>query len=95
MKYLKTAWYWLMFSSNNPQAISLTIKGVLVTLLTYVTVAAGLAHISLPSDILTQVVDAIVMFVQSVLMAISIAITIVGLVRKLFKTFAGTNSVLQ
>jgi hypothetical protein len=90
MNYLTLAWYWLVFSSNNAQNISLTLKGVLVAALTYATMLAGLANIQLPSETLTQLTDNLVLLVP-LLMAISYAVTIVCLARKVFKTFAGTN----
>ena len=95
MQYLKLAWYWLVFSSSNAQKISLTIKAGLIAALTYATVIAGLANISLPNDLLTQIIDTTVMLVQSFLLAVSYAAALIGLVRKVMKTFSGTNEVLQ
>jgi hypothetical protein len=95
MEYIRTAWYWLVFSANDPQKVSLSVKAFLITLLTYGTVLAGFAHITLPSELLTQLIDGIVMLVQAGFMLVSVVTTIVGLVRKIGMTFAGTNKVLN
>jgi hypothetical protein len=95
MKYIVSAWYWLVFSSTNPQRVSLTIKAFLTGLLTYSTVLAGFGHIQLPIDLLTQLVDGIVAFVQTALLCVSIAAGIVGLIRKIATTFSETNQVIQ
>ena len=95
MKYIISAWYWLVFSSTDPARVSLTIKAFLTGLLTYGTVLAGFGHIQLPVDLLTQLVDAVVAFVQTVLLCVSIGAGIVGLVRKIATTFSGDNQVIQ
>jgi hypothetical protein len=95
MKYIVTAWYWLVFSSTNPERISLTVKAFLTGLLTYSTIVAGFGHVQLPIDLLTQLVDGIVAFVQAALLCVSIGAGIVGLTRKIATTFSDTNQVIQ
>lgn len=95
MKYLTSAWHWLVFSSANPQRVSLTLKAFLITLATYTTVLAGFAHIQLPSELITQVINGVVNVTQQLLMLVSTAVTVIGLVRKIATTFAGTNKVLE
>jgi hypothetical protein len=95
MTYIKLAWTWLVTSSADPANTSLTVKSGLVTLATYITVVAGLAHISLPSDVLTQLIDSIVSFVQGFLMILSSTIAIIAFIRKIKRTFDGTNAAVQ
>jgi hypothetical protein len=45
------------------------------------TIAAGMANIQLPSDLLTQLVDGLVQLVQALLLVISTITTIVGILR--------------
>lgn len=91
MDYIKQGWNWLVFSSADPQRVSLTVKGVLIGALTYATVLAGFAHIALPSDLLTQLIDQIVNLVQSFLMVVAIITATAGIIRKVGKTLVGTN----
>jgi hypothetical protein len=94
MNYITAGWNWLVFSSADPKRVSLTLRGFLVALATYTTVLAGIAHVQLPSDLITQLIEGVVSLVQQLLMLVSTAITIIGIVRKIAKTFAGTNKVL-
>lgn len=95
MYYIKMAWYWLVFSSTDPQRIALTVKGFLLGLLINLTVIAGLAHVAVPSELLTQLIDGLVTIVQNALMTIAAIASVVGIIRKIFTTFAGTNKVVQ
>jgi hypothetical protein len=92
---IKKAIAWLVFSSKDAQAISLSAKSFLVLAATWVTVAAGLAHVQLPSDLLTQLIDSTVALIQGLLMIVSTVVTIVGIIRKIARTIDGTNQVLQ
>jgi hypothetical protein len=94
-KYLKIALDWLIFSSSNPQEVSLTEKAALITALTYGTTLAGFANVQLPNELLTELIGLIVSFVQNLLMFVSIGLGIVGLVRKIVTTFTGNNKVLN
>lgn len=95
MKYITLAWNWLVYSSANEQAFSITVKAFLTAIVTYGTVAAGLAHISLPSDLLTQLVDAVVSLFQSILLVVSSIVTVIAFVRKIKSTIDGTNKVIN
>lgn len=94
-KYLVLAWNWLVWSSQDPTTVSLSVKAFLTAGVTYGTIAAGMAHISLPSDLLTQLVDAIVAIVQSALMLGSALLTVIGIIRKIKSTIDGTNKVFN
>lgn len=92
---LKGAWNWLVLSSANPEATSLTVKASLTFIVTYATVFAGLAHVQLPSEQLTSLVSLLVQFVQAILMAVSAAVAIFGGARKLWLTISGKNPVVS
>ncbi|MGY3406087.1 hypothetical protein ACVWZV_002200 [Bradyrhizobium sp. GM5.1] len=94
-KYISLAWNWLVWSSADPTARSLTVKAGLTALLTYGTMIAGLAHVSLPSDLITEFIDAVVAVVQSVLVAASSVIAAWALLRKIIRTIDGTNHALN
>lgn len=86
---------WLLQSSQNPQATSLAVQATLTALVTYATVLAGFGHVQLPTDLLTQLTDGIVQFVQYALILISIVAGIWGVLRKLWATFTGTHASLN
>jgi hypothetical protein len=91
MKHLGSLWAWIVYSSADPTRYSLFLKGTLVTVATYATVIAGFAHITVPSDLISQIIDAVVAVVQDSLMLISVVVAAAGLVRKLYRTYTGTN----
>lgn len=95
MKYLISAWHWLVFSSADPQRISLTLKGFLMAFATYTTVLAGFANIELPSPLIEETINGVVHLVQQLLMLVATTATVIGLVRKVAMTFAGTNKVID
>lgn len=90
-KFFSTIWTWLVVSSANPKNTSLTVKAVLSAVVVYATMLAGLGHIPLPTDQITNVVDLIVQFVQSVLIIVSLGIATFGAVRKVYLTLMGQN----
>jgi hypothetical protein len=86
MTWFNTLVRWIVVSSNNPQEISLTIKGVLVGLVPYVMVFIGLAHLNVGQDQLTGIIDGGATVLQDVLMLISAAMTFWGMARKVWIT---------
>lgn len=108
MEYLKTIWHWLVKSSADPRATSLTVKSTLLGGLTLVTghVVQALDLVCTfgykcyyldPSliDELRLAIDAIAEGFYYALMLVAIGGTIVGAVRKIVRTLKGTNHVLQ
>ncbi len=94
-KYLKTAWIWLVYSSANPEKFSMSLKAGATALITYGTVAAGFAHVTLPFELLTQLFDTLIAGVQALLLLISLIVTAQGVWRKIASTVRGTNQVLN
>lgn len=86
---MKTFWSWLVTSSADPAKWSLTIKGFAGTAITIITMVAGLANIQVGD--LTPVVDAVVSFVQAILLAVSSVAFIIGFVRKVWNTVSNKN----
>lgn len=86
-----TSLAWLILSSKNPQAVSLSVKAGLVLLLTWLTTIAGLGHIQLPTEDLTNLIDTIVQITQLGLMLISAIYTAIGIVRKVWRTLQGLH----
>lgn len=78
---------WIVFSSKDPKKISLTVKSALTGLATLVTFYAGLQNIQLPSELLTQAIEAIVQTVQVAFGAIAIIGTAYGFIRKIVLSF--------
>lgn len=86
---------WIIFSSNNPEKVSLTIKSVATALITLATVYAGFANVQLDSATLTRLVDLVVSFVQGAFLLVSTGMSIYGLGRKVFLTLKGKNPVIH
>jgi hypothetical protein len=91
MKHLGSIWDWIVYSSANPSKYSLFLKGALVTVATYATVVAGFAHISVPSELITEIIDGIVTAVQDFLMLVAVVAATVGAIRKVVLTITGNN----
>ena len=77
---------WLLVSSNDPQDVSLTVKGALLGAVPAIMYVAGVAHLGLGQDMLTAVFDAAVTFVQTALAAVAAAVTLYGAARKVWLT---------
>lgn len=95
MQYIKRAIVWIGLSSADPNRASLMLRGVLSGGITLLTILAGLQHVSLPSDLLTQWGDSLIAFVQSAMMLISAGMAAYGLGRKVWTTLVGTNKVVN
>jgi hypothetical protein len=84
---------WLLVSSNDPQEVSLTVKGVLLGAVPAIMSVAGVAHLNLGSDALTAFFDVVVGFVQNALAVVASVVALYGAIRKLWLTvFKGTSS---
>lgn len=92
---LVIAWKWVVYSSADPVKTSLTIKALLVSGVTYLTVVFQFANINFGNFELNMLIDAIVAFIQALLMVVSTATALFGLLRKSYKTIKGTNPVMQ
>lgn len=89
----KMAVRWVMLSSQNPTITSLTVKASLAALLTWLTMAAGLGHITLPIADISNLFDLIVQWVQTALMLVSVSVAVFGAARKVYLTIVGSNAV--
>ena len=86
---------WLVLSSVDPTKVSLTVKGALVSAAATATVLLGLAHMNLPvpADV-NQVIDLSTTLIQLFFQGFGDMVMVVGLVRKIYLTVVGKNSVL-
>lgn len=84
-----TIWNWVIYSSENPEKVSQTIKGS-----AFLTLALGIAQI-LHIQGFSDVADHGVTFIVAFSVLIGKAWTLVGAIRKLHRTFSGTNKVLS
>lgn len=90
--WFEKVWDGLIWSSANPEKLSLTVKGFLTAVGTIVTIGAGLAHVVLPSDVLTTVSSDIVTLVQQALLVLSSFMIVIGGIRKIILSFKGQNA---
>ena len=84
---------WLVLSSANSSKWSLTLKGVLGTAVTVITMVAGLGHVQVGD--LTPLVDSIIQAVQAVALAVTSIAGVVGLFRKIYRTVKGTHDAIH
>lgn len=82
---------WILLSSKHYGEASLTAKGALIGAVPAVMVILGLAHVQLDSSTVTGVIDAFFAIVQAILTLVSVVVTFVGLVRKIYRSIAGKN----
>lgn len=95
MNFIQKVWDWVVWSSANSDEVSTSVKGFLTFVITIVSVGAGVGHIQLPGELLTQVVDATIGAVQAIIAALSAVMFLAGIIRKLWRTVRGTNVAIQ
>jgi uncharacterized membrane protein (GlpM family) len=94
MNTLILIWKWLVKSSADSEKLSLTIKGTLLGIVPVAIYLFGAFNIEVASDQLTSAIDGIVVLIgvfAGIVSAVQIA---VGVIRKIWTTFEGTNSVI-
>lgn len=79
---------WIIYSSNNSDKLSLTIRGVLVGLIPVV------GYVFHGFDF-SPVIENIITFVKALLSLVSISMVVYGGIRKLWTTYKGTNAVVN
>ena len=78
---------WLVYSSENPENVSLTIKGAIATLLPVVFLLVSQLGFTLDTANLEA-------YIASAITILTTAITLFGLIRKMFNTFNGKEAVV-
>jgi len=77
---MKSIFTWLVYSSENPENFSLTLKGAVATLLPVVILLASQLGFSLDGSNIEQ-------YILSAITILTTAVTLFGLVRKMVNTF--------
>ncbi len=98
MKTLQKCWDWLVWSSANPNELSLTVKGALTGVITLTTVGLGIANIHIPANVpvlLNQIVDGSIVVMQAIAGLVSALAIVGGLIRKVYLTIRGENLAIQ
>lgn len=91
MKYLNYAWEWLVVSSADPYKVSLSVKGFLLTISSFIVPVVALLGHTLDNEQVQNIVDAIAVTIQSFLAFVGSIVFLVGVIRKLYLTFTGNN----
>ena len=86
---------WLVFSSENADKWSLTIKGIAVSVVPIVISVSNLAHLQLQSGQLTSLFDGVASIVSALGVLVSSVIVVIGFVRKIIATITGDNAVIN
>lgn len=95
MTKLKRVWAWIVYSSANPKQKSLALKAMLTGGVTALIAVSNLLHVQLPSEDLTNAVNAIVAFVELSLITLASAIAAFGWLRKIWFSVSGDNRVIN
>lgn len=78
---------WILVSSENPQAVSLTVKGALLAIVPTLLWLANFGWFQhLTPDLINVIINYVVVFVQDALYVISYSIMGYGIVRKIINT---------
>lgn len=77
---MKSIFTWLVYSSENPENFSLTLKGAVATLLPVVILLASQLGFSLDGSNIEQ-------YILSAITILTTAVTLFGLIRKMVNTF--------
>jgi len=84
-----------VYSSTNPEKLSLTVKAVLTGIIPYVIVLSGLTHTAINSSELNDVVATVAMTIQYGLTFVAAILGAYGTIRKVYLTATGQNPVVQ
>jgi len=84
---LKKIWDWLVISSANPQATALTVKGAVGTVVGLLVMISPIMGIGLAPTGAETLTNDIVSTITALLTSVSALATVIGLVRKIFRTF--------
>ena len=95
MQKLKNVWNWLVLSSANANKISLTVKGVLMSILPVLLYVMPMFNIQTSHDQLASVVNDIGTIIVVFGGAVSAGVTVYGLLRKIGTTLTGNNDVIN
>lgn len=92
---MKKFLHWLVLSSQDPQKLSLTLKGILVMYSPVIVFTLGVLKLPLDQSALSQIIDAAVFVVQSVLVLVGASVALVGIVQKVVLSVTGHNQVIE
>ena len=84
---VKDAIGWVVNSSQDPAKISLTVKGALVAFVPQIVAVAGLLHLPIASDNLTETINQVTQGLQGLLMLVGSLIFAWGIARKLKSSY--------
>ena len=85
------AWDWLVVSSVDPYKVSLALKGLLLTVVSFIVPVLALMGNAIDNEQVQNVVDAIAAVVQAFLSLVGAIIFLYGLIRKVYLTIVGKN----
>jgi len=84
-------WKWLVVSSADPAKMSATARGVLTLVIPAIVLFAPVLGITLPHVESTELVNDLTVIIFNLWTALGLAITTLGMVRKLKNTFFGRD----
>ena len=90
---LKKVLNWVLMSSKDASAVSLTIKGFGILIISSVMPLVGLTHLNLGVDQLTEIVNTLALVVQYALMLVGALMALYGAARKAYLNVLGKSAV--
>lgn len=88
-------WNWLVVSSEDPEKLSMTVKGLLGTVGSAVILVSPLVHLHIGDQQVTAIIDLISQIVISFCAVISGIATILGFARKIWSTIKSPSQPQQ
>lgn len=87
MNFVKKVWNWLVWSSQDPNKVALTVKGALLGVSGFVMVATGLFGLhNVTTASFQDSADLVSQFVGQGLVLVGTVTTMIGLARKIYST---------
>lgn len=90
---LKTIFQWFVYSSENADKLSRTIKG-LSSFIPSVVLLFTVLHINVDGNTLLQLLDGIAIFVTALGTAVTAGYTVIAFLIKIWTTINGSNEVI-
>ena len=95
MNKIKKVFQWIVYSSANARALSVTVRAIGIGLIPSAIYFLNLAHVQFDNIALTVLVDQIAQFILQLGTAITLIVGAFGLIRKIGTTATGENQVVN
>jgi hypothetical protein len=89
--YITLAWNWLVYSSADPKKVSLSVKGALTVASSFIIGIVAIFGVGVSNDDIANIIEAISLVVEMALVLFGAVMSLIGLVRKVYRTIKGEH----